>query len=287
MRALDRFRHLHCLLAIVVGMSAIADDDGLEPTQDVVTEPAVELESPAPVASNRTESRRSPRVGDPAAGYVPEEVPRGADAFQRLLQRSVEIPVDAAIDQTAAFIDRNPDHLAARLFLARLYVRAGYPHEALREAASLKSVPQADWRPWFYSATANILLGYLDDARDDLDEALVRDGSVPEVWVQLAVLEQERGNHAAALQYLSIAGELDPNLGQIHLNRAYSLERMEDYPAALLAYQDYLTAQVPRDEASIRPRVIRRVAYIAQVLSSGEEFSADAPVGRHSNAVTP
>ena len=113
------------------------------------------------------------------------------------------------------------------------------------------------------------MLGEVERAREDLDEALVREGRAPEIWIQLAVVEQEVGNHAAALQYLSVAEDLAPEHPQIHLNRAYSLERLDRFGPALLAYRSYLQGEAAGDAARLRPRVLRRVATIAQALEQG------------------
>jgi tetratricopeptide (TPR) repeat protein len=170
-------------------------------------------------------------------------------------------------DELASFVNANPQHREARITLGRLQILVGEPKEALRtfspllESAHAKSHP--DWQPWFWAGTAYLALTDMEMARQHLDVAVAKNGGVVDVWIQLAVLEQETGNHAGALQYIAIAEQIDSQAAAVYLNRAYSLEQMGRFEEALKAYQRFLVSDMDSAAKSLRPTILRRIATIA------------------------
>jgi len=177
-----------------------------------------------------------------------------------------------AASELAAFVQQTPNFREARLALGRLQILLDQPNEALATFAPLllpiARTSHPDWQPWFWAGTAYLVQGDIEQARKYLDVAVAKNSAVVEVWIQLAVLEQEVDNHAGALQYVAIAEQLDPSVAAIHLNRAYSLEQLGRFEDALQAYQRFLISQHDYSSQSLRPSVVRRISTISAVIGS-------------------
>ncbi len=173
----------------------------------------------------------------------------------------------SAYRDVLTFVGNHSGHRGARLMLARLQLLRDLPDEALDTLAPLLNTgakhSHPDWQPWFWAGTARLAMGEIDAARDYLEVALSKNSAQADVWVQLAVLEQEVSNHAGALQYLSIANQLAPNRGEIHLNRAYSFEHSGEYEEALKAYQRFVVSSVGENNRVLKPLVLRRISTLA------------------------
>ncbi|MEM9622483.1 MAG: tetratricopeptide repeat protein [Pseudomonadota bacterium] len=172
------------------------------------------------------------------------------------------------VPQVEAFVAQYPQHRDGRLLLARLQM-LGHQAESVVDVVSPLLTPiyrqnHPDWQPWFWAGTAHLATGNVLLARDHLEVALSKQGRKVEIWVQLAVVQQELDNHAAALQYLDVAGQLDPNFADVYLNRAYSYEHLGQYPDALKAYQRFLVAGT-YSSSNLKPAVMRRVALLTQM----------------------
>ena len=192
---------------------------------------------------------------------------RMTSAYARLEAELEGQDADRAKTTLSEFLRHYPEHRDARLQLAREYVVSGEAQKALEVVESLTTTghenSHPDWQPWFWSASAHLALGNAVLAREQLELALTKESEVADVWVQLAVVEQELDNHAGALQYLNIAERLQPRLGSIHLNKAYSLEHLEEFDGAINAYQRYLVADDATSSGAARRIVLRRLSELA------------------------
>ena len=168
------------------------------------------------------------------------------------------------------FVNKFPGHRESRIALGRLLILSDAHQQALNILGPLMQ-PLAqdthpDWQPWFWAGTAYLALSQSAQARKMLDIAVSKNSTIADIWIQLAVIEQEHDNHAGALQYLTIAAQLQPELAAIHLNRAYSLERLLRFEDALAAYQRFLVSDMSNGGSSLRPAVLRRINTIAQTV---------------------
>ena len=174
---------------------------------------------------------------------------------------------EAEVSELATFVRANPGYRGARITLARMQILANEPEKALQTLAPLTQAihesQHPDWQPWFWQGTAYLRQGELEKARRNLEVALSKARENANVWVQLAVVEQEFENHAGALQYLAIAEQLDPALGEVYLNRAYSLERMGRVEPAARAYRSFLLAESHSSSGPTRAQVARRISTLA------------------------
>lgn len=212
-------------------------------------------------------TRRSVRNGEPSFAQVPPTRTPGDSRYQTLLERGAQMGwTRKTTSDLRDFVKANPAHRDARIQLARVLLQNGNPESALAVVTELvteyhrRSHP--DWQPWFWAGSAYLQMGNAQRARQMLDTSLSKKSDVAATWIQFAVLEQEAGNCAAALQYLDIAAELEPQRPQVHLNRAYCLERLKQRKEAVRAYQRYLVA-VQSSDSSVHPAVIRHMTLLA------------------------
>ncbi len=169
--------------------------------------------------------------------------------------------IKQAIGLLVALLRRTPDHARARLMAGKLMIRDGQYDAAWQVMRPLLKADALDWKPWFWSGTAELLAGRLDDAANHFDEALARDGRVAAVWVQRALVAQERGRFAVAYQLLKVAEAMAPTSAPVLLNLGLTLDAMGQPKAASGYYQRYLvkTAGAAR-QWQARKVVIERLA---------------------------
>ena len=124
------------------------------------------------------------------------------------------------------------------------------------------SPPEA-WEPWFLLGTAELGLGHLEKAETHFMEGLTRDETIPYLWVQRALVEQQRGQYGKATDALRQAEFFAPDLPKVQLNLAYVLEIQGSTSTAVEHYRRYLslTDGVPSYFAT-RKKVIERIAYM-------------------------
>lgn len=149
--------------------------------------------------------------------------------------------------------------------MAREALQAGDARGAIVRLENLN--PEADgWEGLFWLGSAYLLAGQLDDAAATLDEALAMEGGRPEIWVQRAVVEQERGRHAVSLQFLEVAIQVDAGYALAYLNAAFAWESAGQADQARRAYGQFLR-QSTGESGSNRVRRLRRDV-IARIAAS-------------------
>lgn len=148
------------------------------------------------------------------------------------------------------------DELQQTLAGARTAIGEGRPEVA---AQLLEAWPNGgdSWEIQFWIGTAQLLGGRLDAATDALDQASSLQPGVAEIWVQRAVVEQERGRPALALQLLEVAAQLNPDQAITWLNAGLAYESLGDPVKARGAYGRFLKLAAA-DTGSSRMRRLQR-----------------------------
>jgi tetratricopeptide (TPR) repeat protein len=98
-----------------------------------------------------------------------------------------------------------------------------YP-EVSKNAQTLAHDFPDRWEGWFWLGTAQLAQGQMEAAETALERASKLNPKVAQIWVQRAVVAQERGDHASAVTLLNAARELSPKSPQIYLNLGYSYD---------------------------------------------------------------
>jgi len=142
----------------------------------------------------------------------------------------------------------NPNHTLAQIAYGRTLVKNSQAKEAIAILQPLAKNTVHDWQPWFWLGSAQLLEGDLDNAAFSLDEALAREGNITSLWVQRAIVEQERGTPASALHLLQVADSLAPDDSDVMINYAYATELNGDMKKAIVMYKHFLqkTASLPK-----------------------------------------
>ena len=135
--------------------------------------------------------------------------------------------------------------------------------QAVRVLEPLFRSPPVAWEPWFLMGTAELGLGHLDKAETHFMEGLSRDETIPYLWVQRALVDQQRGQYGKAADALRQAEFFAPNLPKVQLNLAYVLEIQGSTGTAVEHYRRYLslTDGDPSFFAT-RRKVVERVAHM-------------------------
>ncbi len=116
---------------------------------------------------------------------------------------------------------------------------------------------QAEWGVQFWLGTAYLLDGQLDNAAVVLDEALALEAERAEIWVQRAIVEQERSQPEIALQILEVAAQVDNSYPMTFLNAGIAYDSLGEVENARGAYARFLKLSAA-DSGSNRMRRLRR-----------------------------
>ena len=136
---------------------------------------------------------------------------------------------------------RNVTPLQLKLARAQYFIKKRRYARAVAVLQPLFEEPPEPWEPWFWLGTAQLGLGQWEKAWASLVEGLARDATVPQLWVQRALVSQQQGRFAEALDALRQAELLAPRLPKVQLNLAYSLDAQGNPSAAVKHYRQFLS----------------------------------------------
>jgi len=129
------------------------------------------------------------------------------------------------------------------------------------------------WEVPFWLGTAYLLDGQLENAELMLDDALSRQSEVAEVWVQRAVVAQERDQPQVALQLLEVAAQVDSSYALTYLNVGIAYESLGDGQNARGAYGRFLKLSAAGSNTSrvrrLRRDVLMRIAETGRRAAEG------------------
>ena len=171
-----------------------------------------------------------------------------------------------ALSLIKRIFNNNQDHVLTRIYYGRLLVKNGDGAKAISILQPLAKQNMNDWRLWFWLGTAQLINGELNNAAFSLDEALAREGDVVSLWVQRAIVEQERGNPNAAVHLLQIADNIEPGNSDVMVNYAYASELSGDINKAIIIYKHFLqiTSSNPR-YGRLRSQILFRLSQFSSI----------------------
>ncbi len=144
------------------------------------------------------------------------------DLSENARPRANESPGTVFKGAEASATTKNVRGWDSRAATIREQIKVGAYAEIATSARMLIQDFPDRWEPWFWLGTAQLALGQREAAETALERASNINPKDARIWVQRAVVEQERGDHAAALRLLGIARDLSPASPQIYLNMGYS-----------------------------------------------------------------
>ncbi len=239
------------------GAPASADSTGdSDPTETVETPKASpqhlassEVLSPSEVSEKhevlsaqpetKTPAKANPQVAKVAPPDLSPSLTDSSNGLQPSVAKSqAELPQRP--ETLLPPIPRNATPLEAKIVQAKYLIKKRRYGQAVTVLQPLFVKPPETWEPWFWLGTAKLGLGQWKGAEDSFVEGLARDATVPQLWVQRALVTQHQGKFGEALEALRQAELIAPQLPEVQLNLAYSLEVQGHIEPAVDHYHTFL-----------------------------------------------
>jgi tetratricopeptide (TPR) repeat protein len=170
-----------------------------------------------------------------------------------------------ALEKAESAYTSNPNNEATINLLGRLLVKNNNPHKAIELLQPLAKDSNSNWQPWFWLGSAYLLTNDYNNAEFYLDEALAREGNQSAIWVQRAIVEQQKGNTEATIHFLQVANNLSPNNPEVLVNFAYASEKIGELDKSIQAYKRFLQASASqRSFGRLRSQIMLRISQIEQ-----------------------
>jgi Flp pilus assembly protein TadD len=123
---------------------------------------------------------------------------------------------------------------------AQQLIRSGEYEDAVALLSPLFHDPPVKWQPWFWMGTALLGKGDIEQADQFFLSGLARNDKVPQLWIQRALVAQQRGDYQLAIHELRQAESLEADVPQIHLNMGYAYEQLGNDRMANQYYGKFL-----------------------------------------------
>ncbi|MCP5005637.1 MAG: tetratricopeptide repeat protein [Planctomycetes bacterium] len=143
---------------------------------------------------------------------------------------------------------------------ARHLINIGSYAEAIDILKPIIDRQEEMWDAYLLMGAAHLGTGELDYAETYLEMGLAIDGNVPQLWLQCAIVEQQRGEHEVALRILNETEKLSPNIPEVQLNIGYSNDAIGNQKLAVQAYNSFLQlTEGNPDYLMVRFKVLQRL----------------------------
>jgi len=129
---------------------------------------------------------------------------------------------------------------ANQLSHAQQLIRSGEYEDAVALLFPLFHDPPVKWQPWFWMGTALLGKGDMEQADQFFLSGLARNDKVPQLWIQRALVAQQRGDYQLAIHELRQAESLEADIPHIHLNMGYAYEQLGNDRMANQYYGKFL-----------------------------------------------
>jgi tetratricopeptide (TPR) repeat protein len=123
---------------------------------------------------------------------------------------------------------------------ARHLINIGSYAEAIDILKPIIDRREEIWDTYLLMGAAYLGLGELDNAEIYSGMGLAINGKVPQLWLQCAIVEQQRGKHEDALRILNEAEKLAPDIPEVQLNIGYSYDAIGNQKFSVKAYNSFL-----------------------------------------------
>lgn len=281
---------LGCLgiAAYLWGLPFLAAPDKVMPKQEKVKAAQSAKPVPSGIVESLPEQREEPPVvtatdkradsGSTGSASVPDPPPTSPDAGNARVRRpgpspgirSTAEPTLARNTHSASSMQRknrgsprlrHATSFEIKLARAQSFIKQRQYAQAINILEPLFVQPPERWEPWFWLGTAQLGLGQWEKARASLVDGLARDATVPQLWVQRALVSQQQGRFGEALDALRQAELLAPKLPEVHLNLAYALEVEGTRLHAVKHYRTFLTlTEGKKAYHATRKKVLDRIS---------------------------
>ena len=176
------------------------------------------VEAPSPAREAPIDLLDSPSENS-VPGPAEQEIERERASWNTAAQR---VDVDDIVDE------------------ARLALSKGRYQRALIVLQELQPIPDNRADFWLVKGSAYLGAGQLDLAQAALESARELAPDNAQIAVQQAILQQETGDHAGALQTLEAVADKHPDVPEIFLNQGYSQQAIGAERAATRSFRIFL-----------------------------------------------
>ncbi len=157
---------------------------------------------------------------------------------KQLSEEAVEDLIRSEEKPTASLIEENI--VGKQLKQARHLINIGSYNDAIDILIPIINRQEETWDTYLLIGAAYIGLGDLDNAEAYSEMGLAMNGKVPQLWLQCAIVEQERGKHEVALRILNESERLSPDMPEVQLNIGYSYDAIGNQKLSVKAYNSFL-----------------------------------------------
>ena len=155
---------------------------------------------------------------------------------------------------------RHSSPTEATLIQAKYLIKKRRYQHAVILLKPLFVTPPETWEPWFWLGTAQLGLEQFEQAEESFLEGLARNAAIPHLWVQRALVSQQRGLYGEAVEALRHAELIAPDLPEVQLNLAFSLEGQGRITDAVHHYQAFLAiTEGSKSYQPARKKVLDRI----------------------------
>lgn len=151
-----------------------------------------------------------------------------------------ETPQETMVKETPIVPKKAALSFEERLARVQQLIKKRRYSQALTVLQPAFKKPPEGWEAWFWMGTAQLGLGHLDEAERSFMEGLARNATIPHLWVQRALVGQQRGQFGEAIEALRQAELLAPELPEVQLNLAFTLETRGNKKLAIEHYHTFL-----------------------------------------------
>ncbi len=170
------------------------------------------------------------------------------------------VPVSGSIPKVPQARTTSPVSLENSMRQGKYLIRAGQYEEALAVLSTLFENPPENWEPWFWMGTAFLGKGDLEQADQYFLSGLARNDKVPQMWIQRALVAQQRGEYQLAIHELRQAESLQPDLPHLHLNMGYAYDQLGNNRLANQYYGKFMQLSEGNPEFfSTRKKILDRL----------------------------
>lgn len=177
-----------------------------------------------------------------------------------------------ALLNTEKLFQENNQHKEVSIAYASQLTKLNQAEKAQRVIQPLAKISADDWRVWFWLGSAQLLQNDLENASNSLSKALALNGQEISIWIQKAIVEQEKGNSKAALNFLQVANNLQPNNPDVLINYAYANEAEGEINKAIKLYRYFLQLSASDNtKGALRSEIMLRLVQISSTQSLVDE----------------
>ncbi len=153
-----------------------------------------------------------------------------------------------------------PEDPAVLINRGRHQVRVGSYKEAVNTLMPVFDSDNVGWEAYFLIGTAYLGSGNLELSEKYLELGLAIDGRRSGLWLQRAIVAQQKNDHDKALETLYYLKTISPKMPEVYLNIGYSSDVLGKRKKAKEAYQSFLDlTENNHAYLDIRKQVLKRI----------------------------